>query len=68
MNAERRDWNAMFISSGAGVCMRDGTIAFVAVVRETISAELDAISNYVIYSEDAGETWKLYFLYGKSWK
>lgn len=59
LEVERRDWNAMFISSGAGVCMRDGTIAFVAVVRETISAELDAISNYVIYSEDAGETWKL---------
>lgn len=55
-DASRQGWQAAFVSSGAGLLTRDGTICFIGVVRETNSG---TISNYVFYSEDNGSTWKV---------
>lgn len=55
-DATRSTWQSMFISSGGGMRMSDGTIAFIGVVRETASG---GISNYVVYSEDNGTTWQV---------
>ncbi|MBR2475714.1 MAG: exo-alpha-sialidase, partial [Bacteroidaceae bacterium] len=55
----RRNWNASFCASGAGLLTRDGTICFVAAVRETSDSSVGSVSNYVYYSEDNGTTWKV---------
>lgn len=55
----RRNWHASFCASGAGLLTRDGTICFVAAVRETSDASVAGVSNYVYYSEDNGDTWKV---------
>ena len=55
----RKYWHASFCASGAGLLTRDGTICFVAAVRETSSADVASVSNYVYYSEDNGNTWKV---------
>lgn len=55
----RRNWHASFCASGAGLLTRDGTICFVAAVRETSDATVAGVSNYVFYSEDNGDTWKV---------
>lgn len=55
----RRNWYASFCASGAGLLTRDGTICFVAAVRETSDTSVGGISNYVYYSEDNGDTWKV---------
>ena len=55
----RRNWHASFCASGAGLLTRDGTICFVAAVRETSDATVAGVSNYVYYSEDNGTTWKV---------
>lgn len=55
----RQGWQASFVSSGAGLLTRDGTICFVAVVRESDSTDVNSFSNYVFYSEDNGTTWKV---------
>ena len=55
----RQGWQAAFVSSGAGLLTRDGTICFVGVVRETSSTDVGLVSNYVFYSEDNGATWQV---------
>ena len=55
----RRNWHASFCASGAGLLTRDGTICFVAAVRETSDENVASVSNYVYYSEDNGTTWKV---------
>lgn len=55
----RQGWQAAFVSSGAGLLTRNGTICFVGVVRESNSTDVSSISNYVFYSEDNGTTWKV---------
>ena len=55
----RKYWYASFCASGAGLLTRDGTICFVAAVRETSDATVAGVSNYVYYSEDNGTTWKV---------
>lgn len=57
--ASRQGWQAAFVSSGAGLLTRDGTICFVGVVRESNSTDVGSISNYVFYSEDNGTTWEV---------
>lgn len=55
----RKGWNGSFCASGAGLLGRDGTIYFVAAVRESSSGAVSAVANYVYYSKDNGETWKV---------
>ncbi|MBR5532712.1 MAG: exo-alpha-sialidase [Bacteroidales bacterium] len=55
----RRNWHASFCASGTGLLTRDGTICFVAAVRETSDENVASVSNYVYYSEDNGTTWKV---------
>lgn len=55
----RKGWYGSFCASGAGLLGRDGTIYFVAAVRETNSQEVNKIANYVYYSKDKGETWQV---------
>ncbi|MDO4163847.1 MAG: sialidase family protein [Bacteroides sp.] len=55
----RGKWTGSFCASGAGLLSRDGTIWFVAAVRETSKRSIHDIANYVYYSEDKGETWKV---------
>ena len=56
---ERSKWQGSFCTSGAGLLGRDGTIYIVAAVRETAKRTIHDIANYVYYSEDKGETWKV---------
>lgn len=53
----RSKWTGSFCASGAGLLSRDGTIWFVAAVRESDRRSIKDIANYVYYSEDKGETW-----------
>lgn len=55
----RSKWQGSFCTSGAGLLGRDGTIYIVAAVRETIKRTIHDVANYVYYSEDKGETWKV---------
>lgn len=55
----RKNWYGSFCASGAGLLGRDGTIYFVAAVRETSNGSASAVSNYVYYSKDNGETWEV---------
>ena len=50
----RKTWHGVFAASGNGVQLRNGRMLFVLNVRE--SAEPFA-RNYVMYSDDGGDTW-----------
>lgn len=52
----RKAWRASFFGSGNGLLMSDGRIMFVAAIRENDEYKLN---NYVVYSDDNGETWHL---------
>lgn len=52
----RRTWRASFFASGNGLLTSSGRIMFVAAIRET---EAYSLNNYVVYSDDNGETWQL---------
>lgn len=52
----RKKWRASFCASGNGLLTRNGRIMFVACIRETSAY---SINNYVIYSDDNGETWNV---------
>lgn len=56
---ERSKWYGSFCASGQGLLTRDGRIMFVAAVRETSSATVASVANYLYYSDDNGETWKV---------
>lgn len=51
---ERQTWDGMFLTSGAGHQLRSGRLMVVGVVRKHLTAGL---FNYVVYSDDHGETW-----------
>ena len=51
----RRQWRAAFCASGNGLLTSTGRILFVAAVRE---GEAYSLNNYVLYSDDNGETWQ----------
>lgn len=50
-----RNWRSSFFGSGNGLRTSSGRIMFVAAIRETTAYTLN---NYVIYSDDNGETWQ----------
>lgn len=52
---EHRSWRSSFFGSGNGLRTSTGRIMFVAAIRETSAYSLN---NYVIYSDDNGETWQ----------
>ena len=49
----RKNWQAAFAASGNGVQLRNGRMLFVLAVRES------KVKNYVMYSDDGGDTWKV---------
>lgn len=51
----RRHWRAAFCASGNGLLTSTGRILFVVAVRE---GEAYSLNNYVLYSDDNGETWQ----------
>ena len=58
--ARRTMWRALFVSSGAGLQMRDGRICFALLVLVNMSTpeqQLSRDQNYVLYTDDFGETW-----------
>ena len=52
----RKNWQAAFAASGNGVQLRNGRMLFVLAVRE---AKENFAKNYVMYSDDGGDTWKV---------
>ena len=54
----RKNWHGVFAASGNGVQLRNGRMLFVLNVRETKAEEL-FIRNYVMYSDDGGDTWNV---------
>lgn len=55
-NDERKNWKAMFISSGASLQLRDGRIMAVGVVQKSSGASL---ANYPVWTDDLGKTWSV---------
>ena len=53
---EHRTWRASFFGSGNGLITSTGRIMFVAAIRETTAQSL---SNYAVYSDDNGITWRV---------
>lgn len=53
----RKTWQASFFGSGRGLTLRDGRIMAVMVVRESLQNH--KLNNYIAYSDDEGETWKV---------
>jgi hypothetical protein len=51
----RKTWQSSFFGSGQGLTLRDGRIMAVVAVRETLQNH--KLNNYVVYSDDEGETW-----------
>ena len=52
----RRNWHGAFAASGNGVQLRNGRMLFVLTVRESKDAKF---RNYVMYSDDGGDTWNV---------
>ncbi|MBR1514928.1 MAG: exo-alpha-sialidase [Bacteroidales bacterium] len=55
-NEVSRTWWSAFFASGNGLLTSKGRIMFVLAVRDT---EEWAACNYVVYSDDNGETWQI---------
>ena len=55
-NEVSRTWWSAFFASGNGLLTSTGRIMFVLAVRDT---EAWAACNYVVYSDDNGETWHI---------
>ena len=53
-NYERKTWEGMFLTSGAGLQLRSGRIMVVGCVRKK---DVSGVFNYVVYSDDGGENW-----------
>jgi len=51
-----KNWQAAFVTSGSAAQFYSGRLMAVLAVKETATS---GISNYVIYSDDNGETWKV---------
>ena len=56
-DATRKTWHAAFASSGNGVQLRNGRMLFVLNVRENSQWDAKLFRNYVMYSDDGGDTW-----------
>ena len=55
-NPTRKNWHGVFAASGNGVQLRNGRMLFVLNVREATEF---FIKNYVMYSDDGGDTWNV---------
>ena len=55
----RKTWYAAFTSSGNGVQLRNGRMLFVLNVRENSEWNAKLFRNYVMYSDDGGDTWNV---------
>jgi hypothetical protein len=55
-NSITKTWRAAFVASGSFSQFSNGRLAAVVAVRRTSSTTLD---NYVIYSDDHGNTWNI---------
>ena len=55
-DATRKNWQAAFAASGNGVQLRNGRMLFVLAVRES---KVNFAKNYVMYSDDGGDTWNV---------
>jgi len=55
-NPVTQNWQGAFVTSGAATQLKSGRLMAVLPVRETSAR---AISNFVIYSDDNGQTWKV---------
>ena len=53
---EHSTWRASFFGSGNGLRTSTGRIMFVAAIRE---GNAQSLNNYVVYSDDNGDTWQL---------
>ena len=58
-NPVRKTWYAAFTSSGNGVQLRNGRMLFVLNVRENSEWNAKLFRNYVMYSDDGGDTWNV---------
>ena len=56
-DSKRKNWYASFFGSGNGLLTSTGRIMFVAAIRE--SGSNYTLYNYVVYSDDNGETWNV---------
>lgn len=57
---DRKEWDGVFFSSGQGLTMSNGRLAGVLVMRKgKVNYHQNPISNYVVYSDDEGETWQV---------
>ena len=55
-NEVSRTWKSAFFASGNGLLTSTGRIMFALAVRDT---DEQAACNYVVYSDDNGETWQI---------
>ncbi|MEZ7866565.1 MAG: exo-alpha-sialidase [Paludibacteraceae bacterium] len=55
-NPATKNWAGVFVSSGRGLQLRNGRLAFAGVVRDGVNS---AIQNYVFYSDDFGTSWTM---------
>ncbi len=55
-NPVSRNWQGAFVTSGAATQLRNGRLMAVLAARETSEF---VISNFAIYSDDGGQTWKV---------
>ncbi|OHS99826.1 neuramidase [Tritrichomonas foetus] len=53
---ERSKWLGMFVTSGAAIQLRSGRIMLVGVTRVPTAS---GIHDYVVYSDDCGDTWDI---------
>lgn len=51
-----KNWQAAFVTSGSAAQLSSGRLMAVLAVKETATS---GISNYVMYSDDNGENWKV---------
>lgn len=52
----KNHFDRLFVTSGNGCQMRDGTLVFAVLVHEDVN---NKNYNYVLYTEDMGDTWDL---------
>lgn len=53
----RKTWNAVFIVSGSGIQLRDGTIMFPVVTRKDYNTREQEYPIHMIWTKDLGKTW-----------
>lgn len=54
----RKTWHAVFVVSGSGIQLRDGTIVFPVVARKDYETRESGYPVHVIFTKDLGRTWQ----------